>query len=94
MFIVFDFKCHTWWLGHLVITSKYNCVFVLCIFYSNHSEVPERISRPYNKHVEYGLVDRCYRIPVSNLIVSINQSINQLVSKSSKNQSSNQKIKL
>lgn len=31
----------------------------------NHSEVPERISRPYDKHCEYGLVDRCYRIPVS-----------------------------
>ncbi|XP_032228766.2 histone deacetylase 6 isoform X1 [Nematostella vectensis] len=33
------------------------------IWDKNHSEVPDRIGRPYEKHKEYGLLDRCYKIP-------------------------------
>ncbi|XP_031556801.1 histone deacetylase 6-like isoform X2 [Actinia tenebrosa] len=33
------------------------------IWDKDHMEVPDRLGRPYNKHIEYGLLERCYRIP-------------------------------
>lgn len=38
------------------------------VFPRTHPEVPDRIQRPYDKHKEYGLLERCQEIPVSNLL--------------------------
>ena len=32
-----------------------------------HPEVPDRIQRPYDKHKEYGLLERCQELPVSQV---------------------------
>ncbi|EDO33321.1 predicted protein, partial [Nematostella vectensis] len=45
---------------HVNIWDKYVYINTLiCSLY----EVPDRIGRPYEKHKEYGLLDRCYKIP-------------------------------
>lgn len=33
--------------------------------FRTHPEVPDRIQRPYDKHKEYGLLERCQDLPVS-----------------------------
>lgn len=35
------------------------------IYFRTHPEVPDRIQRPYDKHREYGLLERCQDLPVS-----------------------------
>ena len=40
-----------------------------------HPEVPDRIQRPYDKHKEYGLLERCQTLPVSKKKYYLNQEI-------------------
>ena len=39
--------------------------FIVFLLWSTHSEVPDRIQRPYDKLKEYGLLERCQEITVS-----------------------------
>lgn len=62
----------------LTLSSRYNTwnsKGYFCLNFRTHPEVPDRIQRPYDKHKEYGLLERCQILPVSEVKIMLYKRI-------------------